>query len=96
MDRLEKQGVDMSHMRISHAYEVLLGMEYYGKTKKGVNRVVHRQHPDRKDSNTSVGSVSAVDEVERHWGEEHERPRRLSRLMNDLHIGRRGSERRRE
>ena len=44
---LTKQGVDMSAVKVSKAFEVLLGMEVYGKSKKGVKHVLH--HDDRKE-----------------------------------------------
>jgi hypothetical protein len=36
-----EQGADLSEMRISGAYKVLLSMEYYGKTQKGLSKLVH-------------------------------------------------------
>ncbi|KXL41665.1 MAG: hypothetical protein FE78DRAFT_116670, partial [Acidomyces sp. 'richmondensis'] len=37
---LKDQGVDLSHLRVSHAYQVLLSMEYYGRTKSGLYKIV--------------------------------------------------------
>lgn len=39
----------MSEVKVSHAYEVLLSMEYYGKSKKGANKVFHRKKNDKDD-----------------------------------------------
>ncbi|TKA72447.1 hypothetical protein B0A55_07999 [Friedmanniomyces simplex] len=94
IDRLKSQGVDLSRLRISHAYGVLLGMEYYGKTKRGLGKVVvrRRARSERRESGVlrreSMGA-SAVDAVERHWEEEHQRPHGMARLMDDLHLRRR-------
>lgn len=88
---LKAQGVDLSHMRVSHAYEVLLGIEYYSKTKQQLKKV-HRQKEPKVDSSApdrklhDAINMSATDLVEENW----KRGRRstLTKLMDDLRIKR--------
>ena len=51
---LTDQGVNLSQVRVSHAYEVLLTMEYYGKSKKGAQKIVHhrKDHEHNKRPST--------------------------------------------
>lgn len=45
---LRESGVDMSELKVSGAYAVLLGMEVYGKSKRGVGRLVHHKDGERR------------------------------------------------
>lgn len=45
---LRESGVDMSELKVSNAYAVLLGMEVYSKSKRGVDRVVHGKEGERR------------------------------------------------
>lgn len=45
---LRESGVDMSELKVSGAYAVLLGMEAYGKSKKVVDHVVHHSDWERR------------------------------------------------
>ncbi|KAK4547149.1 hypothetical protein LTR36_001370 [Oleoguttula mirabilis] len=98
IDSLKQQGVDLSRLRVSKAYQLLLGIEYYGKTKAGLGKVTHR----RKRSGSGLNSppkvdihaicATATDEVERNWQDAHEDKHGLAKLMDDLHIRRRSVE----
>ncbi|KAI7190227.1 hypothetical protein KC316_g5858 [Hortaea werneckii] len=48
VERLGDQGADLRELRVSRAYEVLVGMECYGKAREGLEffggRVGHRDH----------------------------------------------------
>lgn len=44
IEHLKEAGVDVSRLKTSSAYAVLLGMEYYNKTKTGIRRLVHHRH----------------------------------------------------
>ena len=95
IDNLENQEVDMSHLRVSHAYEILVSMEYYGKTKKGVRKVLRRKkHEDVRKSpeldaklHIAADNVSATSLVEQHWEQGHKKG--LTKMMDEVHIARR-------
>ena len=103
INTLKNQGVDMSQVKVSHAFEVLLSMEYYGKSKKGVKNVLHRKH-DKDKHQAQAGAApaspdldaqfhmamdnhSATDRVEQDWKREHKSS--VGKLMDDLRIRRR-------
>lgn len=102
---LKNQGVDMSQMRVSGAFKILLGMEYYGKVRK-IGKHKKDEESERKKSPelnqqsqvemgvvsapSEISVVSATGEVERNWDREHRRG--LAKLMDDLHIRRRSSD----
>ena len=98
---LDEQGVDLSQLKVSRAFEVLLGMGYYAKTKEGVHKVVHgdKDGDDRRSKSSGsdeasclpLESSTATDVVEQRWQQEHQHG--LSRLLADLRIGRRSSHR---
>ena len=84
---LEDEGVDLSALKVSGAYKVLRGMEFYGKTKKGLRSV---RRVGRKEENIQAAAigrkeraalemvheaqgVSATELVEQHWEKEHSR-----------------------
>ncbi|KAI7250996.1 hypothetical protein KC343_g8640 [Hortaea werneckii] len=49
VERVGDQGADLSQLRVSRAYEVLVGMECYGKAREGLEyfgRFPHRDRPD--------------------------------------------------
>ena len=97
---LGEQGVDLSHVRVSRAYEVLHGMEMYGRGKKGVKRVLKGKGMSERQLSgprspgldgkfhyaMDAEVVSATDLVERSWN--RERRRGMKRLMDDLRIRR--------
>jgi len=86
LETLDEQGVDLSGLKVSGAYKVLRGMEFYGRTKKGLTRV---RGVGRRDKKTRRGEgrkervaielvheaegVSATEMVETHWEREHGR-----------------------
>jgi hypothetical protein len=84
---LEDQGVDLSALKVSGAYKVLRGMEFYGKTKKGLSSVKHVGRKGEKTQSPAMGrkeraalelvheaqGVSATELVEQHWEKEHAR-----------------------
>ena len=96
VDRLKSQGVDLSQLKVSKAFEILLGMEYYGRTKKGVRRIVKGKQEDGGARSRSpeldekfhiaMDDLSATNLVEQSWEREHRRG--LGKLMDDLHIHR--------
>ena len=101
---LKKQGVDMSQVKVSHAFEVLLSMEYYGKSKKGVKRVFQPKHEKGKDhkQHDHFGRASPGLDAQFHMAmdnysatslvEQHwkkEHKRSLRKMMDDLRIRRR-------
>ncbi|RMY56957.1 hypothetical protein D0863_12802 [Hortaea werneckii] len=56
VERLGDQGADLSGLRVSRAYEVLVGMECYGKAREGLEffggrfpRRDHRQHRQQEE-----------------------------------------------
>jgi hypothetical protein len=87
---LEEDGVDLSALKVSGAYKVLRGMEFYGKTKKGFRSVKHVGRKEEKTPSTVMGrkeraalelvheaqGVSATELVEQHWEKEHARKKR--------------------
>jgi hypothetical protein len=56
INTLKNHGVDMSQVRVSHAFKVLLSMEYYGKSKKGVKNIFHRKHDKGEEQQAQVGA----------------------------------------
>ena len=96
IDSLKRQEVDLSKLRVSGAYRVLVSIEVYGRTKKGLGKAMHRRKTSeqvvRRESEPQIGDIDAVDVIERHWEEEHERPRRRERLLSELHVRRRSSD----
>lgn len=89
---LKSQGVDLSHLRVSHAYEVLLGIELYGKTKKEIKRL-HTPKKEHKTSGTeadrklhdAINSMSATDLIEENW-QRRSRRSTLTRMMEELRV----------
>lgn len=82
LETLDEQGVDLSGLKVSGAYKVLRGMEFYGRTKKGLGRVrrVGRQKKARGEGRKErvavelvheAEGVSATELVEKHWEMEH-------------------------
>ncbi|KAK3627990.1 hypothetical protein LTR56_007915 [Elasticomyces elasticus] len=62
IDSLKHRGADLSLLKVSHAYQILLSMEYYGKSKNGLQKVVHHQHrADRKSSGSRTSSTSNIE-----------------------------------
>ncbi|KAK5135092.1 hypothetical protein LTR08_005617 [Meristemomyces frigidus] len=96
---LKQQGVDLSSLRVSNAYKVLLGIEYYGKTKTGLGKAgLHRKHKlgkSRSLPDIDIYADTATETVEQHWESEHTYKHRLSKLMDDLHVRRRSAHSRR-
>jgi hypothetical protein len=83
LESLDDQGVDLSGLKVSGAYKVLIGLELYGRTKKGLTKVrrVGRREKRAKGEgrkervavelvHESEG-VSATELVEKHWEREH-------------------------
>ena len=98
INSLKNQGLDMSQVRVSHAYEVLLSMEYYGKSKKEARKVFRgKKESDEHRRSKSPGldekfhmatdNLSATSLVEQSWEREHRSD--IGKLMDDLHISRR-------
>lgn len=97
---LRDQGVDMSQLRVSKALDILLGMEYYGRTKKSVSKVVHpdkdgsakrQKNPDPSEKfHLAIEGLSATDRVEQSWRQEHRGGMR--KLMSELGIRRKTPE----
>ena len=58
INTLKNQGVDMSHVKVSHAFEVLLSMEYYGKSKKGAKEVFKGNH-DKHEQPQQIDGAAA-------------------------------------
>lgn len=91
VEALDEQGVDLSALKVSGAYRVLRGMEFYGRTKKGLTRVrrVGRRGEKRGGEGRKeravvelvheAEGVSATELVERHWEMEHAHHGRLRR-----------------
>lgn len=91
IDSLKRQNVDMSKLKISNAYAVLLGMEYYGRTKSGLGHLVpHRHHDDNGKCRSSV--VLEKDTLTADNTQAHKHRSGLRKLMDDLHIRRRSTE----
>ncbi|KAM0717707.1 hypothetical protein Q7P37_007559 [Cladosporium fusiforme] len=87
---LEDDGVDLSALKVSGAYKVLKGMEFYGRTKRGFRKVRDGQGRRRAVSEGKkerkalelvheAEGVKAVDLVERHWERDHHGGRRRRR-----------------
>jgi len=90
---LEDEGVDLSALKVSGAYKVLRGMEFYGKTKKGFRSVKRVGRSEEKAQAAGMGrkeraalelvhesqGVSATELVEQHWDKEHTRKRHSRR-----------------
>ena len=100
---LKEQDVDLSRLKVSKAFEVLLGMEAYGKTKKGMKDIVHHRSRSAEErprsmppSSVSLLSVAppATSEVEENWKRHYQKG--VAKLMQDMHIqnehGRRSGE----
>ncbi|KAK4555134.1 hypothetical protein LTR86_007900 [Recurvomyces mirabilis] len=91
IESFKQQNADLSRLRISHAYDFLLGMEYYGRTKKGIGQLLGKghdsEHPRAKPRMQS--HYTATDMVQQDWEEDHDHPKRMQKLMEDLHIRRR-------
>lgn len=97
---LKDQGADLSHVRVSHAYEVLEGLEVYSQSKKGVKKVL-KVRKDEQDSgprspeldqkfHVKMDGVSATSFIERNWDREHRKG--IHKLMDELRISRRKNE----
>ena len=83
--------MDLSALKVSGAYRVLRGMEFYGRTKKGLTRVrrvgrrVEKRGAEGRKERAVVElvheaeGVSATELVERHWEMEHAHHGRLRR-----------------
>ena len=105
VDNLKEQKVDLSQLKVSQAYSILLGMEYYGKTKEGLRKATHRDKGTRdKDDRKRKSDTEDIAEelgvpatflVEQHWQKDHHR-KALGRLMDNLNIRRRSDEQLRE
>lgn len=88
---LKSQGVDLRNLRVSHSYEILLSIEYYGKTKQGLKMLQspRKEHepsgpgPDRK-LHDAINSMSATDLVEENW--QRSRRSTLTKMMGDLRV----------
>lgn len=99
---LKAQGIDMSHLRVSHAYEVLMGMEYYGKAKHGVEKMslwkrheergprASRPTPEQKlhDAANVTPATSLVDDNFKR----NRRRSTLTKLLDQLHVRRKNKE----
>lgn len=89
----KKQGVDLSKLKVSHTYQVLLGMEYYGRAKSSISRIVHHKKaedgrpPGPSSDELYDARATATGVVEQLWHDEHKHG--IGKLMNDLHIKRR-------
>ncbi|KAK5172043.1 uncharacterized protein LTR77_003680 [Saxophila tyrrhenica] len=100
INSLRDQGVDLSRTRVSHAFEILQGIEVYSKSKKSMERVVkgkeaagRRHSPDLAEQfHMKIDNISATSLVEENWEHQH-RKRGLSNLIGDLSLGRRGLDR---
>lgn len=96
IDSLKPQGVDLSHLKVSRAYRLLLGIEDYGKTKSGMRKVVYHKKtesarpPSPIESTVGEPHTTATDVVEQHWQDEHKHG--IAKLKVDLHIRRRSAE----
>lgn len=73
---LRESGVDMSELKVSGAYAVLLGMELYGKTKKGMGRIIHHKDGEKRGKSHRRGSSG------KHGG-----PVPLAPLESDASLG---------
>lgn len=83
---LDESGVDLSALKVSGAYKVLRGMEFYGRTKKGLRRVREgggraKGGEGRKEREAlrlvhEAQEVKAAELVELHWDRDHRVRRR--------------------
>lgn len=95
---LQAQRVDTSNLKVSKAYNVLLGMEFYSSSKKATR---HLLHPERKaegrQTRKAVALSTSGGSSATHTIEEHDK-HGLAKLMDGLKIPResRKSEIRRE
>lgn len=59
---LRDSGVDMSELKVSGAYAVLLGMEVYGKSRRGMDRIIHHKDGERRGKSLKrIGSEKDAD-----------------------------------
>ncbi|EME89589.1 uncharacterized protein MYCFIDRAFT_210140 [Pseudocercospora fijiensis CIRAD86] len=107
IEKLKSQGVDTSHLKVSSAYKILLGMEYYGTTKKGMKAILHpeREGRERKAKKeilrkndllhpVTLPAATATEQVEYNWKrrKEVQEHRGLGKLMDDLNIRRKSQD----
>jgi hypothetical protein len=93
----------MSQVKVSHAFEVLLSMEYYGKSKKGVRHVFQRKHEKEKhkEQQDRFGQASPELDAQSHVAMDNysatslveqnwkkEHRSSLGKMMDDLRIRR--------
>jgi hypothetical protein len=57
VDSLEEAGVDLSALKVSGAYKVLRGMEFYGKTKKSFRSVRRAGRHERKEEKEQAAEL---------------------------------------
>lgn len=95
---LKEEGVDMSHVSISKAYVVLVGLELYIKTRKKSKEVLHRMgrrkerlvHPEEarrheeeeKDKSKSAGKERVIQQKKEEEQEEKKAEVKLLRKLN--------------
>ena len=63
IESLEDEGADLSALKVSGAYKVLRGMEFYGRTKKGlrgVRRVGRHEKKEEKNRANALGREERV------------------------------------
>lgn len=63
VESLEEEGADLSALKVSGAYKVLRGMEFYGRTKKGfrrVKRVGRHEKKEEKARNAALGREERI------------------------------------
>lgn len=94
LTRLRDQGVDLGELKISKAYDVLLGMEYYSAVKRGWGRILpsHHREEDRNEGREAKRSDQQHSphraSGQQGWDEERtHRPRGFTRMLNELHVG---------
>jgi len=105
INNLKDQGVDLSQTRVSHAFEILQGMEVCGKSKKGVKKAFkvgkadHGQPPQSPDLagklHVKMDDLSATTLIDQNW-DQQQRRRGLSHLLGNMSIRSRSSDRRRD
>ena len=54
VENLKGQGADLSRLKVSKAYKVLLSMEYYGKSKQEMRRMIKHEKIEDTPSKTSA------------------------------------------
>ncbi|KAF7189743.1 IQ domain-containing protein IQM1 [Pseudocercospora fuligena] len=97
IENLKAQGVDTSDLKVSSAYKVLLGMEYYGTTKKGMKAILHpeREHKRSKAKQeivkknellhpVTLPAATATEQVEHNWKRRKEVQEREHRGLGKL------------